>query len=84
MIYFNEEIDLTDYIDLNLNSESTIIYQLYGDINHKDSLEFGHYYSYIKFFYSNEWYEFNDTEVNELGKDLLDCPYAYSLIYIKK
>ena len=70
-----------DYIDLDLNSESNIIY---GVINHKGSLEFHQYYSYIKFFHSNEQYEFNDTEVNELGNDLLDCPYTFCLIYIKK
>ena len=51
IVYFNEEIDLMDYIDLDLNSESNIIY---GVINHKGSLEFHQYYSYIKFFHSNE------------------------------
>ena len=62
MAYFNEENDLTDYIDLDLNSESNIIYQLQGLLIIKilqNLLLF-----YIKFFDSDEWYEFNDTEVN--------------------
>ena len=36
---------------------------LYDVKNHIGSLEFGHYYSYIKLNRENIWYEFNDIEV---------------------
>ena len=57
---------------------------LYDVKNHIGSLEFGHYYSYIKLNRENIWYEFNDIEVTELGRELIKCPNAYCLFYIKK
>ena len=72
---------------MDLISGSHLIYKLYGVINHTGSLEFGHYYSYIKLFDSNIWRELNDKKVKELKEfelDLLDSSEAYCLIYIKE
>ena len=53
IVSLKEELDMANYIDLDLNSGSHLIYKLYGVINHTGSLEVGHYYSYIKLFDSN-------------------------------
>lgn len=82
IVYFNEEIDMINYIYLELNSESYFKYKLYGVIKHAGSLEFGHYYSYIKLFDSNMWCEFNDEIVNELDLLIILCTLYFIFLYI--
>ena len=69
---FQEELNITELIDKDLHRNEQFIYDLYAVINHIGSLEFGNYYSYIKLNRENIWYEFNDIEVTELGRELLN------------
>ena len=55
---------------------------LFGIINLIGNLNFGHYYSYIKFYNRNNWYEFNDTKINFIDKKLLKQKKIYILVYI--
>ena len=80
---FSEELDLTEFCDEDLFLEHKIKYKLYGVINHIDSKAFGHYYSYIKIYINSMWYEYSNSQINNLGVQLPDCQNAYSLFYIK-
>ena len=82
LIEFPEILDLSEFIDNDLEYNGETMYYLYGIINHVGSLEFGHYYSYVKINNQN-WYEFNDTVVQ--SKKSIDCKSStvYSLFYLK-
>ncbi|XP_073726975.1 uncharacterized protein [Misgurnus anguillicaudatus] len=62
------------------------MYDLYAIVNHFGSLNGGHYYAHIKSFENQKWYEFNDSDVNEikchLDKDL-SSEEAYLILYKK-
>ena len=72
---------MSNYIDEQLCKDSEFNYELYGVINHIGSLEFGHYFTFIKKLNNKKWIEYNDSVVKEI--DQLDCTNAYCLIYIK-
>ena len=60
-----------------------MIYNLYGVINHQGSLDFGHYYSYIKNINNdNIWTKFDDIYVSNIGTNI-DNLHSYILFYIK-
>ena len=59
---------LKKYIDKDFGFSDDSFYNLISIVNHKGELDFGHYYSYIKFYKKNLWYKFNDTEVTKIGK----------------
>lgn len=44
---------------------SSLLYDLYGVIVHRGSLNRGHYYSYCKNDHNNKWYLFDDELVRE-------------------
>jgi ubiquitin C-terminal hydrolase len=52
-------------------------------INHQGTVDFGHYFTYIKFYHKEDWYEFNDSQVKYIGKNIESFPYAYALFYAK-
>ena len=81
IVYFDEILNLSNYIDEELCKDSEFNYELYGVINHIGSLEFGHYFTFIKMLNNKKWFEYNDSVVKEI--DQLDCTNAYCLIYIK-
>ena len=81
IVYFDEILNLSNYIDEELCKDSEFNYELYGVINHIGSLEFGHYFTFIKMLNNKKWIEYNDSVVKEI--DQLDCTNAYCLIYIK-
>ena len=54
-------------------------YNLIGIGNHSGSIDFGHYYAYIKI--NNSWYEFNDSFTSSCGGISLDSSGAYVLFY---
>ena len=65
-IYIDELLDLNNYFDKDLcnnNSE----YHLYIVLGHEGFIDFGHYISYIKNMSTQNWLEFDDAEVKELG-----------------
>ena len=81
-VSFNETINLKDYIDYEICKTYNCEYQLYAIANHRGTIDFGHYYAYIKI--NGLWFEFNDN--NPPNK----CYYfenpssnAYILFYTK-
>ena len=68
-----------NYIDKDCNNDEDSLYLLYGIVNHIGYLSQGHYYSIIKLYDNNIWYENNDDKVIEIGKDLNDYPNIYTI-----
>ena len=81
-IEFLEILDLTEFIDYDLEYKGETTYFLFGIINHEGIIEFGHYYSYVKI-KNNDWYEFNDSEVKKLNIIDYNSSNVYSLFYLK-
>lgn len=73
--------DFSRYVK-GYNSPS-YIYDLYGVCNHSGGALGGHYTAYIKNA-NGKWYEFNDTNVNEIKEEQVISPRAYCLFYRKK
>ena len=82
-VKFPQKLDIKEFIDKECGYEHESKYDLFGIINHKGSLNSGHYYSYVL----NEnkiWIEFNDSKVCEV-KNFSDCTDSvYALFYIKE
>ena len=75
-----ENMDMKDYMigpDKN-NSQ----YDLFAVIQHHGTIENGHYISIIK--NSGQWYEFNDSRVNQTDINNEDKSHAYILFYRRK
>jgi len=91
IIYPIENLDLTKYFTYNSPYKFKTIYDLVGinihkTLNHKKSIDSGHYISIIKNLFTNKWYLYNDDdEVKELNPDYdLQTKDAYILFYCKK
>ena len=76
-------MDIKDYIEKDFRNNLITTYNLNAVINHIGDVNFGHYYSFIKLYNKNAWYEFNDTEINYIGEKNLDVKNAYVLVYIQ-
>ena len=48
LVIFPEVLDLKNYINTDCETWGNFIYKLYGSINHRGDLDFGHYFSIIK------------------------------------
>ena len=82
IVNFDDKIDISKYIEKDCGSDN-MIYNLYGVINHQGSLDFGHYYSYIKNINNdNIWTKFDDIYVSNIGTNI-DNLHSYILFYIK-
>ncbi len=77
-ISFEEKIDLAKYVDRECCSNSTK-YNLYGISNHSGSLDFGHYFAYVKT--RDVWYEFNDSYVSKCYSPNNNTSNVYVLFY---
>ena len=84
IINFSEKLDLSKYIDNDFKNNQTAEYNLLGFINHIGTLNFGHYYSYIKLENKTIWYKFDDSKVNRIGNKVEDMDEAYILFYTRK
>ena len=51
-------------------------------INHIGKLEYGHYFTFIKINNENR-FNFNDSKVSFIGKEITEFNNIYSLVYIK-
>ena len=74
-VKFPQKLDIKEFIDKECGYEQESKYDLFGIINHRGSLNSGHYYSYIQ----NEnkiWIEFNDSKVCQI-KNFSDCYMLY-------
>ena len=83
-VSFPQVLDLSEYVDQELNSDKPKpIYTLFAIVNHAGNMDYGHYFSYIKLDKRQDWYEFNDSSVRNIGNKIESFPYAYALFYIK-
>ena len=81
-VSFPDELDLSKYIDTDCFKDNDIKYTLYAIGNHSGSINFGHYYAYIKI--NNEkWYEYNDSCVSPYPVSNGSSSSAYVLFYKK-
>ena len=83
-VEFTEKLDIKKYIDLDIEEKNKFEYELYAVIFHEGELKEGHYYSLIKPYGQDYWYEFNDNIVKKLTKNLYHTENAYILFYILK
>ena len=79
-VSFPEELNIRDYIDGECGNKNESNYSLYGIGNHIGSLNFGHYYAYIKL-NDRDWYEYNDSSVHRLTYLDKNSTSAYVLFY---
>ena len=75
-----EGLNLKEYLP---NKEDNI-YDLFAVANHIGGLHGGHYFAYCKNFLDNEWYEFNDSNVEKIDKKKVVSDNAYVLFYSKR
>ena len=81
-ISFTDELDLDEYIEKDCGNKGNAKYSLYAIGNHSGSINFGHYYAYIKI--NEDWYEFNDSCVSPHTTNNRESSTAYVLFYKKK
>jgi ubiquitin C-terminal hydrolase len=55
------------------------LYSLYGIANHSGTIDFGHYFAYIKI--EGNWFEFNDSIVKSIGRINNISSSAYVFFY---
>ena len=85
VVTFPKILKMNEFVEKGLgNDNNPIIYELFAVINHQGTVDFGHYFSYIKFYHKEDWFEFNDSQVRYIGKNIESFPYAYALFYTKK
>jgi hypothetical protein len=63
----NDEFDFEGPPPVQPTPERPYIYELYSVLIHRGSTMGGHYYAYIKSFDTNKWYDFNDSNVQEIS-----------------
>ena len=83
VVTFPQNLDMKDFIDSECGFDKDSNYNLYAVINHTGTIDFGHYYSDILFHQKEEWFEFNDSSVVNIGKTIESFPYAYILFYVR-
>lgn len=58
-----------DFVKIGKEKEMKTNYELYGVINHYGSYGAGHYTAYCKNFLEDEWYHYDDTNVEAIKKN---------------
>jgi len=80
-LYFDETIDLRDFIDEDICKEKETTYSLYAINECKGFIkDFGHYYSYVKI--DHKWFKFDDETYYEENPKFYS-KYVVGLYYIK-
>ena len=82
-ISFPEILDINKFVDGECGHGNEGEYILYGIGNHSGTINFGHYYAYIKLS-DKSWYEFNDSFVRKMGGVDTRSTTAYTLFYKKR
>ena len=73
-------LDISKYNPITPSDNRSATYSLVGTVNHSGTLDFGHYYSYIKS--GDSWYLANDTRMTQVDESqVLNNPSAYILFY---
>ncbi|GAB7348787.1 hypothetical protein MBLNU459_g7510t1 [Dothideomycetes sp. NU459] len=78
-----EGLDLSKRIGYKEDGKE-YIYDLFAVDNHYGGLGGGHYTAYAKNFYDGNWYDFNDSFVNQQNPDKVVSPAAYLLFYRRR
>ena len=78
-IQFEEKLKMKHFIDRKCNDTKNYYYYLYAIANHSGTIDYGHYYAYIKII--SDWYEFNDAKVVKLKKIEHISSDAYIFFY---
>ena len=82
-VKFPKILDIYPYVDHDIGYDRECKYNLFGTINHVGSIDYGHYFSFIKIGNKN-WLKFNDHEVCNI-KNISDCSEeVYALFYLKQ
>lgn len=76
-----DNVDFSRYI--KGYNPASYVYDLFGIGNHSGGIYGGHYTAHIKNA-NGKWYNFNDTQVNEIKEEQVISPQAYCLFYRKK
>ena len=82
-VKFPQILDIYEYIDHDCGYDKESKYKLFGVINHAGSINSGHYYSYVNLD-NKDWFEFNDSIVNNLKNFSESSKSVYALFYIKQ
>ena len=82
-VNFEENLDISEFIDKDCGYARDCKYQLFAVINHSGSINSGHYYSYLKL-EQKDWFEFNDSIVKNIKDISGSSESAYALFYIKQ
>ena len=82
-VKFPQILDIYEYIDHDCGYDKESKYNLFGVINHVGSINSGHYYSYVNLD-NKDWFEFNDSLVNNLTNFPESSKSVYALFYIKQ
>ncbi|XP_068947330.1 ubiquitin carboxyl-terminal hydrolase 47 isoform X4 [Petaurus breviceps papuanus] len=64
---FPEELDMSTFIDVE--DETSLLYELFSVMVHSGSAAGGHYYACIKSFSDEQWYSFNDQHVSRITQE---------------
>lgn len=81
-----EGLDISDFvINKKINPQTgeneKYVYDLFAVANHFGSINFGHYTAYAKNYFTNKWYDFDDSHVSYKNEDDIVSPSAYVLFY---
>ena len=83
-VVFPEVLDIKKFLDDDCGHSRESEYVLYGIGNHSGTINFGHYYAYIKL-NDKYWYEFNDSYVRKMSEGInTKSMTAYTLFYKKR
>ena len=82
-VSFPEILNINKFIDEDCGHSKEGEYILYGIGNHSGTINFGHYYAYIKL-NDKYWYEFNDSYIRRISEINTNSTSAYTLFYKKR
>lgn len=76
-------LDISDFV-INKKDDEKFIYDLFAVSNHFGSMGFGHYTAYAKNYFTNKWYDFDDSHVTEKSESDIVNGSAYVLFYRRR
>jgi ubiquitin C-terminal hydrolase len=77
------ELDISQFV-VNKNEFLPMTYDLFAVSNHLGSTDFGHYFSFAKNPFDNQWYKFDDANVIPIPQNDIVSSSAYVLFYRRK
>lgn len=77
-------LDLKDFLIKEKKIENNTLYELYGIIDHKGSMGYGHYISKCKNPLDGQWHKFDDEEIRIIDEKNVVTENAYILFFRRK